>query len=336
VARVVANVHRRFRSAFFYDKDSVVASTFFPELSVYSPSSGLTALGPHVFDATSLTVSRDRKIFLAYGAGKDIEVWSTMTMSRVRLLDSKQGAVSQAEFVAGADQFLTSGSDGRILRWNSSGDSELVARMNQPVAGFVQISPTNSLVVRTADGALWHVTDTSTVELRPASSQLTHLVWVPGSRVIVFAYLNGDIHAMNIESRVERVIARTKTAIRHLVMSGDGKTLIVSRADGVLQIAARHDTAWSDEEPAWLTVNARARHITLASNNWLIAACTDGTVWFYSLSDRTWRYLPIGTADVVRVAANNDGTIAAAFDTDGRIISIDLERLRQEAEARQQ
>jgi hypothetical protein len=74
----------------------------------------------------------------------------------------------------------------------------------------------------------------------------------------------------------------------------------------------------------------------LASNNWLIAACTDGKVWFYSLSDRTWRYLPIGTADVVRVAANNDGTIAAAFDTDGRIISIDLERLRQEAEARQQ
>jgi WD40 repeat protein len=156
LARVAATASSPFLRAIF-DRPSttVTATTRLPALTVTSPSAGVRSIGPHELGNIYLERSSDGRTFATYGPGDSVEIWSAATMTRMRVIATGHGAVSQLQFVGDTDQFITSGPDGRLVRWTSSGQQTSLARVNQPIDKLAQASATGAIVFSTTDGALW-------------------------------------------------------------------------------------------------------------------------------------------------------------------------------------
>jgi hypothetical protein len=79
----------------------------------------------------------------------------------------------------------------------------------------------------------------------------------------------------------------------------------------------------------WRDLAVRARHQVLASDGLLVAVCTDGTIWLYSIPDRRWLGVPIASADLRWVAVAADTGAAVALDVEGQLFWIDLNAARK-------
>jgi WD40 repeat protein len=330
LARVAANVHTRFVSASFNHQDTVIATTFRPELTVFSPSRGLRSIGPHTSNATFIKVAENGKTFATYGSGESIELWSFATMSRTQVVDTHHGAVAHVEFVDNTDKFVTAGRDGRLLQWTPAGEQKLLARFDQAIAEFVLARATRSAVVSTADGALWRSDlDGKASPLRSAGAQVTRMLSLPDRASIFIGYANGDVILVDTKSWRQTLLLHASEAIRDIALTSDGRTIAVAANDDTIHVGAQHGDSWVDASTTWVTLTVRARRIALAPDGLLVAISTDGTVWLYSSTRETWLCVPTGTSDLSLVAISSDGKASTVFDADGRIIWIDLEAARR-------
>lgn len=117
-------------------------------------------------------------------------------------------------------------------------------------------------------------------------------------------------------------------AIRDIAFTSDGRTIAVADND-VVHVGRRRGNVWAPEQVIWTTLALRAQRVALTPGGLLVALCSDGTVWLYSSIHQAWLCLPTGTADLNIVAMSTDGRTAATFDTDGRMVWLDLELARK-------
>jgi len=329
-ARVAANVHTRFVSAAF-DKGNtnIIATTFGPELTVFSSTGGARSIGPHLTSDTFVELAGNGKTFATYGSGESIEIWSSLTMSRERIVDTHHGAVSRIEFIDNTDDFITAGRDGKLIRRAPTGEEKLLAALDQPIANFVLARATGAAVISTADGALWRAGDDGqALPLRPADAQVTRMLTLPDAASVCIGYANGDVVLIDTRSWQQSLLLHVSEAIRDIAITSDGQTIAVAANDDTIHVGVRHGAAWADPSTTWLTLSARARRIALAPDGLLVAICTDGSIWLYSVDRRAWLCVPTGTSDLSLAMVASDGKTGATFDADGRIILIDLERIR--------
>src|SRR6185369_9941881 len=108
-------------------------------------------------------------------------------------------------------------------------------------------------------------------------------------------------------------------AVQAIDVTADGQTIAVATDDGAIHVSTQRKAAVTPGAAVWATLEARARHVALAPDGLLIAACADGTIWLYSPVARRWLCLEIGTAD---------GKAAVTLDRGGRLLWIDLESVR--------
>jgi WD40 repeat protein len=331
-ARVVANLHTRFLSAMFDEKaDSIIATTHATELTVFSPSKGVRAVGPHAGKAGFIERARNGSMFAAYGASESIELWSSATMARERILDVHHGAISHLEFVADTGDFLSVDHDGRLVRWTTAGDQKTVARFNQPLTMFAQAHASKTTVVNTADGALWRVDDDGRVlPLKAGGVRVTRMLAFPDGASVCIGYGNGDVIIIDTKSWQQTLLLHAPEAVQDIALTLDGRTIAIAANDNVIRVGARHGDAWNDAGTTWTSLAARARQIALAPDGLLVAACIDGTVWLYSPARKTWLCLPTGTADLTLAVLTTDGEAGAVLDAEGRIIWIDLKAVWKE------
>jgi len=328
-AWVAADVHTRFTSASFDKEGAIIASTFKPELNIYSPSTGIRSIRPHISNATYVQLSANGATFVTYGSGELIEIWSSLTMTRKKVVDTHHGAVARVEFVDNTDDFITAGRDGRLIQWTPAGDQKLLASFDQPIAGFVLARATRSAVISTSDGGLWRSGDDGqTLQLRPGGIQVTRMLTFPDATSVCIGYANGDVFIIDTKSWRQTLLLHASEAVRDIAVTNDGRTIAVAANDDTIHVGARSGDAWTDPKPSWVALTARARKIALAPDGLLVAICTDGTVRLYSSAHRTWLCVSTGTWDLSLVAVSGDGKAAAGFDSDGRIIWIDLELVR--------
>jgi WD40 repeat protein len=329
-AQVVANVHTRVISAFFTKKDpTIVATTYRPEITVFSPSSDVRAIGPHLGNTTFTQLAGNGDTFATYGSGESIEIWSSLTMTRQQIVDTHHGAVSHVEFIDNTNDFVTAGRDGRFIQWTSAGDQKLLARFEQPIASFVLARATRSAVISTADGALWRSGDDGQMlQVRSAGTRVTRMLTVPESAEVCIGYANGDVIVIDTKSWQQTLLLHASEAIRDIAFTSDGRTIAVAANDDTIHVGGRYGIAWTDANATWVRLTLRARAIALTPDGLLVAICTDGTVWLYSITRRTWVCVPTGTSDLNLIAISGDGKLGAAFDADGRIIRLDLESVR--------
>jgi hypothetical protein len=118
-------------------------------------------------------------------------------------------------------------------------------------------------------------------------------------------------------------------AVRDIVVTNDGHTIAIATNDGVVQVVTRRDGAQDHEDATLTMLSARARHLSLAPDGLLVAACTDGTIWLYSPPHRRWFCLPTGTANLDWVVVDRSGSTATVLDSEGRLIWIDLDAVRK-------
>lgn len=334
-ARVAATSSSPFHRVIFDNQSTMVmATTWLPALTIFSPSSGVRPIGPHEPDNVFLERSNNGRTFATYGLHDLVEIWSYETssapMKLMRIQPTKHGSVSQLRFVGDTDDFITSGHDGRLVRWTPLGEGTLLTQSKQPIDTFVQASATGPIVFSTVDGALWR-TDAGgqALSLRGGGSRVNRILAVPDQLMVYAGYANGDVIAINTKSWQQEIMLQGSGSVQEIAITSDGHTIAVSMNDGTIHVNTHHDDASSQRRAIWIALAARARHITLAPDGLLVASCTDGTIWLYFPPRRRSLSLPTGTADLGQTAVAANGKAAVVLDREGRLIWIDLEAARE-------
>jgi WD40 repeat protein len=330
LARVAATSSSSFHTAIFEDRSATVtATTWLPALTVYSPATGVRSVEPHASENIFLARSTTGLTFATYGLKDGVEVWSTATMTRTRVIRTGHGSISQLAFIPGSDDFVTSGQDGRLVRWTPAGAGTPLAQFGQPIDRFARAEATDAIVFSTVTGALWRTTAGAAAALRDGGSRVNRIIALPDRQTVLVGYEGGDVIAIDTQSWQQQVLLHGSGSVREIAFTADGGTIAVASNDGAIHVGTRGRDAPLVSGTAWTTLPLRARHITLASDGLLIASCTDGTIWLYAPAQRRWLCLPTGTVDLGRTAATADGTVAIALDFEGRLLWIDLDAARQ-------
>ncbi len=331
LARVAATSSSPFYNAIFDNQSSVItATTGAAALTRFSPSTGVQTFEQHDPHKMFLERSHNGRAFAAYGPDDRVEIWSSTSISRTGIINTEQGSVSELHFVGDTDDFITSGHDGRLVRWTSASDRLQLVQVNQPIDRFELTSATGPLVFSTTDGALWRTGgEGQALSLRGGGPRVNRLLAVPNQQTVYAGYANGDVIEIDTKSWQQEVMLHGHGAVREIAVTSDGHFIAVATNDGTIHVGMRHDGASTPEATTWVTLEARARHITLAPDGLLVAACTDGTIWLYSTPRRRWLCLPTGTADPGRTVMADNGNAALVLDREGRLIWIDLEAARK-------
>jgi WD40 repeat protein len=330
IVNVGATLNSQFHTAVFDKRTtSVVATTFLPMLTTYSPSARTRTLGPHAPYALSLVRSSTGKNFAAYGLTELVEIWSFASMTRTRLLNTKQGSVSQLSFVDDSDDIVTAGHDGRLVRWTPDGKNTTLAQIDQAIGGFVLLPSGNSAVFSGIDGSLWRTAPGGDpVLLRAARARVTVIITSPEQKSIIAGYADGDVIAIDPVTWRSETILHASGAVREISVTPETRWMVVATNDGLVHVGTRLDGASPFEKMSWLDLVVRARHQVLTSDGLLVAVSTDGTIWLYSIPRQQWLCVPIMSADMRWVAIAEDTSAAAALDVEGRLFWVDLNMSR--------
>jgi WD40 repeat protein len=330
-ARVAATTGSPFHTAIF-DKESTtaIATTWQSGLTVYSPSNGVRTLQPHEPFNISLVRSASGKTFATYGIQDLVEVWSTATMSRIRVIPTAHGSISQLRFVGDTEDFITAGNDGRLVRWTRDGDHRVIAQAKQQIDNLALVAAARSVVFSTVDGALWRTEEAGAPRaLRNAGSRVNRLLVTPDEQLVYAGYASGELVALDTGSWQSETVLRGISAIREIEITADHHTIAVVTNDGAIHLGTRRAGASPSAPPTWSILLARAYDVALTSDGMLMATSPDGTIWLYSPPRRRWLCLPTGTADLGTLALASDDKAAVALDLEGRLIWVDLEAARK-------
>jgi eukaryotic-like serine/threonine-protein kinase len=331
LARVAATASSPFLSAIF-DRQSamVIATTRLPALTVVSPSAGARSVEPHALDSMSLVRSSAGRTFAAYGPHDTVELWSAATMTRTRVVATGHGTVSQLQFVGDTDEFITAGSNGRLIRWTPSGQPAPLAQVDLPIVGLAQAPAAGAIVFSTEDGALWRTGATGqAIAVKARGPRVNRILALPDQSTVYAGDASGDVIAIDTRTWRLETVLHASGEVREIAVTRDGHIVAVATNDGTIHVGTRDPDTASTAVLTWVTFAARARHITLAPDGLLVAACTDGAIWLYSAPLRRWVFLPTGIVDFVRTAIADDGNAAAVLDAQGRLLWLDLEAARR-------
>ncbi|HEX8110612.1 MAG TPA: serine/threonine-protein kinase [Kofleriaceae bacterium] len=329
LARVAATSRSPFYRAIFDEHSAMVtATTLLPALTTFSPATGVRAVEPHLSDNIFLERSASGRTFATYGVNDLVEVWSAASMTRARVIPTGHGSVTQLRFVDDTDDFITSGHDGRVVRWTPSGQPTLLVESSAPIDRFATTRTAGSILFSTVDGALWRAGgDGHVFSLRIGGSRVSRLLTLPDQQTAIAGYANGDVVEIDTRSWQQVIVLHGSGPVGDIAVTGDGRTVAVATNDGAIHVGTRR-AASGPEPPTWLTLAGRANHVALALDL-VMASCTDGTIWLYSLARRRWLYLPTGTVDISQIAVIADGKAAVALDREGRLLWMDLEAARK-------
>jgi WD40 repeat protein len=256
-------------------------------------------------------------------------------MKRMNIVNTRQGSVSQLSFVDDTDDVVTSGRDGRLIRWTPSGTATLIAQLDQPIDVFTLLPKSStrapgSVVFSSFDGALWHKSpDTQPVLIKRGRSRVIRLFSLPKQRIVLSGNAAGEVTAINTESWHYSTILQASGAVRNVSATPDGRRIVVDTNDGLSHVGTIHDGESGVIEVTWRNLMIRARHHAITKDGLLVAVCSDGTIWLYSIQGRRWLCLSIGNADFRWVATSAGGDAAAALDVEGRLIWVDLDAARK-------
>jgi hypothetical protein len=206
----------------------------------------------------------------------------------------------------------------------------MLTQLDQPIDRFETDPATGSIVFSTADGALWRTgSGGQAVSLRSGGSRVDRILALPDRQTVYAGYANGDVVAIDTKSWQQETILHGSGTVAEIAITDDGRTMAVATNDGIIHLGTRHDGAANLGGSTWVTLALPARHIALAPDGLLVAACTDGTIWLYSPPGRRWLCLPTGTVDLGRTTVAANGKAAVALDFEGRLLWIDLEAARK-------
>jgi WD40 repeat protein len=294
-------------------------------LVTLSAATDIVSTKPYKHDTALLELSNDNRTFVTYGQSSSVALWSSFDLSPRRIFETVTSSVSHVAFIDDANDFVTSGRDGRLIRWTSNGEQRPLHKFDQPIETFAFAGESRRMVVSTNDGELWRVDEDSTVaSLRRAVAKVTRMLALPDGTSICVGYSNGETILIETRSWRQYRLLSASAAIRDLAVAKTNNVIVAADNDSDIHIGIWHRDFLETASIEWSTIRVNARKIALTDNGLLVAICPNGAMWVYSLTRRTWLFLPIGTTDLIHIVFSTNGNVAVVFDADGHIISIDM------------
>jgi eukaryotic-like serine/threonine-protein kinase len=327
LGRVVADSTVRMYSMIYSPQDrTVIGTTQNNSLLAYSPAGGFRRVGPHGVDVMSIEPAANGAVFAAYGSSSVVEIWSLSPLAQVRSVNTHHGAVSRVEFVDGAEDIVTAGMDGRLVRWSATGEPQQIHRFDQAIDTFRRLAD-GSIVIATEDGALWRVSREQELSaIRGAGARVTKMVTLADASLCI-GYSDGTSVIWDGRGPGPVAWTRASDAIRDIAVTADGNTIALAIAGNAILLGVRGDAGWP--ATTWTTLTANAQRIAWTRDGVLVSVGGDGAVWLYSPARRTWLFLRTGTRDLTQILFDDAETTAFVSDFGGRLMTIDLNESRK-------
>ncbi|HZJ62007.1 MAG TPA: WD40 repeat domain-containing protein, partial [Kofleriaceae bacterium] len=334
LVRVVAAAQDPMLSMIYSPLDRTVIGASRQELLVYAAERGIGHVDPHTEELPFIEPAANGTQFAMYGSNSMIEFWTLPPLAQSRVLDTRHGTVSRLQFVDGTEDILTSGKDGRLVRWSSSGDPHLIHHFERPIETFHRLGD-GTIVVATEDGALWRVSaEQQVTAIRAAGARVTRIAALPDRTSLCIGFSDGTAAIWDARAQSQLPLTHASDAIRDIAVAPDGKMIALASADSEIRVGIRGEGSWTTT--TWTTLAANARRIAWTHDGVLVSIGGDGAVWLYSSTRRTWLYLRIGTTALTQIAFDEAETTAFVFDGDGRLMTIDLNESRKRLSTRDQ
>jgi WD40 repeat protein len=335
IAKTIFNTRWMVNSAAFVPDSTLLLTTIWKnELVTFSPSTGARTFEPHDFLHRTPVVSPDGKVLVIYGRLDDVEQWSVALMARTRLLPTGHGAVSQLRFLPDSTGFVTSGHDGRLVRWTLAGDAAptpfSLVQLDQPIDSFVIAPASHAIVLQTRDGDLWQTSLSPSAASSPtrlvsdhASScvGLSRMRALPDGFTVYCGTQTGDVRAIDTRDHQVSSVVQLPARVQEIAITPDATTIAISTETNLLYIGTRAtpSAAW-----AWRSIELRTTHHAITPDGVVVAAGNDGTLWLYDVVRDHWLCLPVGSLDIHRVVIDSAGDAAGVLTVDGRLLWLDL------------
>jgi WD40 repeat protein len=298
----------------------VIATSWTPEFTTYSSVAGLTSIPNHEQANIYLERSLDGRVFATYGFGDLVEIWDAANLTRTKVIHTAQQSVPQLSFVKDTDDIVTSGRDGRIIRWSLLGDAVTLASADQPTERFTVLAGGQLVVFSTVDGNLWRTgPDGKSHLIRPGAVRATCII-SNGDDEVYVGFANGEVIVIDVTTWRQRTILRSARAIRDIVLNSQRKIIAVATNDDLAYVGSMR----YPQDIVWTEISARASHLDISASGLLLAACSSGGLWIYASIHERWLFLDTGIRNLGWITASDDGTTAAAVDSDGNLLWIDL------------
>lgn len=255
-----------------------------------------------------------------------IEIWPWPSLSGPLRLHMERGSISQLFFVPMIDGFYSAGYDGRVMHWTGDEQPKLLAEVNQRIEKFLVVNQGNDIILATVDGSLRRIERNGREHvLRTSQAHVTQIVSATNDNKLYVGYTDGNVIRIDITCWQQEVVLHANHPVRQIVAQGDVTAIAANGDTSYLKIG----TVDPDGSPShWTSLFARVSSFSL-SNDLLIAVCSDGGIWMYSISHRKWLYQNTGGMNLSWTTTADDSKVAAAVDTEGHVVWLDLELARE-------
>jgi WD40 repeat protein len=326
LATLLADVRTPVFSA-LYDpqRSTVLAVTDRPALMTYSAAEGVRDAAKHTKYTQFVATATDGRRFATYGSSPIVELWSLSPLVRTATLDTQQVAVTHAQFVANTSELVTSGRDGRLLRWSGSSPREL-HRFEHAIDTFA-IACDGSIIVATHDGALWRAGRDGATALHPPGTAVSKMLAMPDCATIAIGRVNGTIEMLEPYSGQRVTTANGSEAIRDIAVARNGEVIAVAVGDGTVRLGRRQGNWFAS---TWTTLALKARRVAFTRDGLLMSIGADGAVWLYAPRLHRWGFVQASAAELTALALDEHDATAFVFDVDGRLMSVDVDAIRKQ------
>jgi WD40 repeat protein len=326
-ARVIATSAVPFNQAIFNSQtDAIVATSWNPTLTTYSPSTGIGSVGPHERYNIFIEQAIDGQRFATFGPGDNVEIWS-QTMSRLATIQTGHGSISQLRFMHETSDLLTAGNDGRLMRWAIAEQrASLIATLHQPIDILFSEGSNLPIIFATSDGVLWHADrDGKVASSGSTGSRITAISSTKKAGSIYVGYSSGLVEIVDTRSWAHRPILNTSAKVRKILPTSRNGSLLVTTDNGNVYFGDSKD----DSEIAWTTSMIHVRDIAITPDDLVVAVGSNGAIWATTATNRTWLYAATVRTDFRYLSIDQGGNRGVATETGGDLILIDLNEIRK-------
>lgn len=215
---------------------------------------------------------------------------------------------------------ISSGEDGRVLSWSLDGSesAEVLVSHVRPVRAVRYLSALDHIVFVDSIGEIWSLAHGNVVRVRKSSGdQITALHVSPEGKVIAIGTNAGKVTVYDTADFSVVAESVLDTSVHQIRLMPHQKAAIALSESGQVSVIRAAQKGVVEAFP-WKSVTVSGRSIAIAPDGSLLSImCTDGSIWFYSLTKGWWFYSRYESASIQSGAFTRDGRYLVTADEHG-------------------
>lgn len=185
---------------------------------------GLLAYQAYLFNKRNGGLENDADVYMGL-----YHVSKTFGGANYKSLEGHQGAVQSIAFTDNSQTFFSSGSDGKVIKWNlPGGQAQTVATANE-IVGVLATSPDGGLVATGSDNAMIKVYPVEgsgmAYSLEGHTGKIKSIVFTPDNKYLYSSSLDGSLLQWDLSTKQSTSLLSEAETIVSLDISESGKYL---------------------------------------------------------------------------------------------------------------